>query len=204
MKAIATLAFGIVSSLGACISAASVASIVMAHSEGHSFGRLSAPDLWTTNPVRIDRSKQDYQRLPPAYSSYVTDAPKVVLATRKPNRNPEATAGKLPVLSAAHLNWCAGRYRSFDRATNNYRTYSGQIRTCVSPYTTPQPTEADVTMVSEARGGNSKAAWCAAHYQSYREQDNTYQPYEGQRRDCEIRSAAEIASAGNLGDPRRK
>ncbi|WP_438754518.1 BA14K family protein [Pararhizobium sp. O133] len=34
----------------------------------------------------------------------------------------------------AHLQWCFARYRSFDPVDNTYRAYSGEIRSCVSPY----------------------------------------------------------------------
>lgn len=33
-------------------------------------------------------------------------------------------------------------------------------------------------------GGNSHAAWCYNRYRSYREWDNTFQPYHGPRRQC--------------------
>ena len=34
------------------------------------------------------------------------------------------------------------------------------------------------------RSGNSHAQWCYDHYRSYRAYDNTYQPYNGPRRQC--------------------
>lgn len=33
-------------------------------------------------------------------------------------------------------------------------------------------------------GGNSHAQWCYARYRSYRAYDNTFQPYNGPRRQC--------------------
>lgn len=33
-------------------------------------------------------------------------------------------------------------------------------------------------------GGNAHVNWCANHYRSYRAYDNTYQPYNGPRRQC--------------------
>jgi hypothetical protein len=35
-----------------------------------------------------------------------------------------------------------------------------------------------------AYGGNSHVSWCASRYRSYRAYDNTYQPYNGPRRQC--------------------
>ena len=33
-------------------------------------------------------------------------------------------------------------------------------------------------------GGDAHTRWCYAHYRSYRASDNTYQPYNGPRRQC--------------------
>jgi hypothetical protein len=33
-------------------------------------------------------------------------------------------------------------------------------------------------------GGNAHANWCYSRYRSYRAWDNTYQPYNGPRREC--------------------
>ncbi len=74
MKAIGSLAFGIALSVCASAAAASVASLVLAKpTEPPLLKSASAPDLWTATPVRIDRSQQNYQRLPPVYSTYVTN-----------------------------------------------------------------------------------------------------------------------------------
>ena len=37
-------------------------------------------------------------------------------------------------LSAAHVEWCSRRYRSYDVGDNSYTPYSGGRRPCVSPY----------------------------------------------------------------------
>jgi len=107
MKAIATLAFGIASSAGACIAAASLASLVMADPQPQEVTSLAAPDLWTTSPVRVDLTRQHYQRLPAAYSSYVTEAPKVAVENRQPDTLQAKPEPVRFVLSTAHLQWCA-------------------------------------------------------------------------------------------------
>ena len=33
-------------------------------------------------------------------------------------------------------------------------------------------------------GGNAHVAWCSQRYRSYRAYDNSYQPYNGPRREC--------------------
>ncbi|MDX8466203.1 BA14K family protein [Mesorhizobium sp. VK23B] len=59
---------------------------------------------------------------------------------------PDANAAAQPVgqaptqqarLPAAHLEWCANRYRSYRPEENSYRSYSGELRPCVSPYFDP-------------------------------------------------------------------
>ncbi|AVC46979.1 bA14K family protein (plasmid) [Rhizobium leguminosarum bv. viciae] len=116
MKAIASVAFGILSSVGACVAAASVASYVVADSEPHAFKELAARDLWTTTPVKVDPRQQPYERIPPLYSSYVTEASASMASAARPDsaRPPAELQTPHPRLSAAHLAWCGERYRSFD------------------------------------------------------------------------------------------
>ncbi|RUM25105.1 BA14K family protein [Rhizobium vallis] len=184
MNAVASVAFGIASAVGACIAAASVASHVVADSEPHAFMDLSARDLWTTEPVKIDPRQQHYERIPPLYSSYVTEASAITTSKAKPDsihlpREPQTSQ---PILSTEHLAWCAERYRSFDPATNSYRSYSGEIRECSSPF---QSRVAGTDEHTYTTSNAQAAASCAARYKSYRSEDNTYQPWEGPRRTCD-------------------
>ncbi|MDF0664034.1 MULTISPECIES: BA14K family protein [unclassified Rhizobium] len=184
MKGIASVAFGIVSSVGASIAAASVASYVVADSEPHAFNELAARDLWTTTPVKVDPRQQHYERIPPLYSSYVTDAStRIASAARRDSApTPAEHQTPQPSLSAAHLAWCGERYRSFDPATDSYRSYSGETRECSSPF---QPTVVGAGGVGTKVNAQA-AARCAARYKSYRPEDNTYQPWEGPRRSCDM------------------
>ncbi|MBY5698990.1 BA14K family protein [Rhizobium leguminosarum] len=185
MKAIASVVFGILSSVGACMAAASIASYVVADSEPHAFKDLTSRDLWTTTPVKIDIRQQHYERIPPLYSSYVTEAPAITTFRAKPVSDRPSTAElqtPQPKLSAEHLAWCAQRYRSFDPATNSYRSYSGGTRECSSPFQ-KIVAEADEGVATKVNA--QAAARCAARYRSYRPEDNTYQPWEGPRRSCD-------------------
>lgn len=187
MKAVVSLAFGIASSVGVCTAAASIASVVMS-SQPHSLASLSASDLWTAEPVRIDRSKQDYERLPPALSSYVTDPPKTVRTAVVARHIAPASIPQVDVtagLSVEHLGWCSQRYRSYDPATNQYRSFSGAARSCTSPYRQQEISDATAVNDSAPMAADADAAaWCADRYQSYRPEDNTYQPFAGPRRSC--------------------
>ncbi|WP_245468163.1 MULTISPECIES: BA14K family protein [unclassified Mesorhizobium] len=51
-----------------------------------------------------------------------------------PSEQAPAGQARLP---AAHLEWCANRYRSYRPEENSYRSYSGELRPCVSPYFDP-------------------------------------------------------------------
>ncbi|MDF0697789.1 BA14K family protein [Rhizobium sp. MC63] len=185
MNAIASVAFGIVSSVGACMAAASVASHVVANPEPHAFPELAGSDLWTASPVKIDPRQQHYERIAPLYSSYVTEAPANVASTTTAQPAPPSSEPQTPrpELSLQHLAWCSQRYRSFNPATNSYRSYSGETRECSSPF--------QQNIAESDEGGSTKvnaqaAARCAARYRSYRPEDNSYQPWEGPRRSCEM------------------
>lgn len=36
--------------------------------------------------------------------------------------------------ASRHVRWCEDRYRSYNRRTNTWVAYSGEVRQCVSPY----------------------------------------------------------------------
>lgn len=193
MKALASLGFGIASSVCICIGAASVASLVLAEpTEAPVFKMTSGPDLWTAKPIRIETDRQNYERLPAAYSTYVTNPVPVKVAATKSSPTPESTVANAAVadfqLPQAHLDWCSSRYRSYDPATNTYRSYSGQVRRCASRYASDDVDGERTAQVNPRFAGygmeNLHAAWCAARYRSYRADDNTYQPYGGPRRPC--------------------
>lgn len=181
MKTIASITFAIASAIGACVAAASVASLVMAEPEPHSFTDLAAPEFWTTKPVRVDPATQRYERLAPVLSTYVTDAS----AIRRVKVSDGSTSPRTPhdqrQLSAQHQIWCSQRFRSFDPATNTYRSYGGDVRQCVSPFDQHADDDSE-TVGKSARA--TDAAWCASRYKSYRAEDNTYQPYGKARRPC--------------------
>ncbi|RRH95965.1 BA14K family protein [Mesorhizobium tamadayense] len=142
-------------------------------------------------------------------------------------------------LPAAHLEWCANRYRSYRPEENSYRSYSGELRPCISPYFDPggdstastdgrqsdqlgmndqgevTDDQAEMEGYATTRDGYATTYggppeeispeeqaprdqllgpqfsgdhidYCFSRYQSYRPEDNTYQPYDGgPRRQCE-------------------
>ncbi len=189
MKTIATLAFGIACAVGASLGVASVASVVVTEPQRSERQTLGAPDLWTMTPVKIDRAAKAFERLPPVLSTYASTSVRITKTASAADRTIElltTASGELPTLSGEHLDWCASRYRSFNAETNTYRSFSGETKTCASPFES-QKSASDKYVDQPAQFSSttvSMAAWCAARYQSYRIEDNTYQPYCGQRRPC--------------------
>jgi hypothetical protein len=189
MKTIASLAFGIACAVGASLGVASVTAVVESGSESSPLVTRGASDLWTTTPVKIDRSAQSFERLPAVLSTYASSPVRIArgasLAEQKIVVSMNTADGS-PTLSGDHLDWCASRYRSFDPKTNSYRSFRGEIRTCSSPFES-RSSAPDQYLGQAAQSSplpERVAAWCAARYQSYRLEDNTYQPYGGERRTC--------------------
>ncbi|AZN73926.1 BA14K family protein [Georhizobium profundi] len=96
-------------------------------------------------------------------------------------------------MPAAHVAWCANRYRSYREETNTYRPYSGGEQTCVSPYADEQVGDrsGEAAIQSASISGiasglsASHISDCQSRYRSYRVSDNSYQPYGGgPRRQC--------------------
>lgn len=137
-------------------------------------------ELWTRDARPIDAAAQSYERLPDdpgtkatppqAVTPPVAEAPRMATAdAQQPSGNttaglapdPGATAALPPSAPqaqagppAAHVEWCANRYRSYRPQDNSYRAYSGEMRPCVSPYLDPGRSTSGETIGGEtARGG---------------------------------------------------
>ncbi len=197
MRAIAAMLFGVVSAVGTCVLGAGVATYILAMPDGQQLANLNTPDLWTAAPERVDTLSQKFERVAPLVSAaYPITArvtkPKTDLASNSASGN-TASDSAAASLRNEHEQWCASRYRSYDPASNTYRSYSGQMRSCVSPITSPS-----MEITGSVSGGADHTAWCSTRYSSYRAQDNTYQPYNGPRRACTSpfpeNSGAETAS----------
>ncbi|MER8651904.1 BA14K family protein [Mesorhizobium sp. M0586] len=156
---------------------------------------VSVAELWTRKARPVDNTAQDFERVPPEQSAPAD------IAAREPAQDPArqqpdptVTGAIAPAeLPPPHLAWCASRYRSYDLDDNSYMSYSGQQRTCVSPYLAADrvaPREASYVegagAYAAAGGEPDHVASCFSRYRSYRPEDNSYQPYSGgPRRQCE-------------------
>jgi len=196
MNGLASVAFGIATVVGTVTLAASVASIGMAENTEHGLRGLRDADLWTAEPTRVDPALQTYERLPPALSTYaMADSRRV--AVKRPAAAAPVVADIPPPaieISAEHLNWCASHYRSFDPATNTYRSFQGQVRVCQPPSETSGAAMTSTSSTAADPLANA-AMWCANRYKSYRADDNTYQPYDGPRIKCTSPAEAQTVAA---------
>ncbi|MER8485191.1 BA14K family protein [Mesorhizobium sp. M1322] len=173
----------------------------------------SVAELWPREPRKVDPASQKLERLP------AREVPEVpvdqVPVDQAPAPDPTATASIKPAadeqqaVPAAHVEWCASRYRSYRPSDDHYTSYSGEQRPCISPYLdagaakrVAQPADESANYVEATErwsiDGNVPAdetggAWlppdhieyCFSRYRSYRPEDNTYQPYSGgPRRQC--------------------
>jgi hypothetical protein len=176
---------------------------------------------WTSQAQRVDVANQDFERLPAATQPYDqasadtvrSSAQRVDVASAEPltfaSLEAEQDEGS-QIASAAHLDWCHGRYRSYRESDNTYQPYSGGRKECVSPHmaeTTGNAGQALAVLAGEREQGRNHGAMlgyadetrqpradyasshindCFARYRSYRPSDNTYQPYGGgPRRQCQ-------------------
>ncbi|RUW88209.1 BA14K family protein [Mesorhizobium sp. M7A.F.Ca.US.010.02.1.1] len=162
---------------------------------------VSVAELWTKKALPVNKAGQGLERLPAA-----PPAPTDISA--KPQQTPPdptvtgAIAPKATDLPRPHLAWCASRYRSYHPDDNSYRSYSGQLRPCISPYlqAAGQPVPlvagdgdengAGLGVYVADGGGEALSAdhvdYCFSRYRSYRPEDNSYQPYSGgPRRQCQ-------------------
>jgi len=171
---------------------------------------------FTATPKKVNAAEQNYHRIPSRLPADTLSESQVAELVRQgevddvqpidamtttsisDRKAPEAT------LSNEHVAWCSQRYRSYRKEDNSYTSYSGRSRECVSPYSDTiahadeGPSYLEASVVGSpgkmshhdgaAAGGvdSDHIASCFARYNSYRVEDNTYQPYGGgPRRLCD-------------------
>lgn len=185
MKTIASIVFLIAGVVASGIAGMKLANAVVTAANPHPFANLSGAPLWTSTPVRVASEAAKMERLPALYSTYALAATRP--QPRQTNDSTDVSPGAGPPekekrLSSVvnHLNWCASKYRSFDAATNSYRSFDGDRKLWEQPDTAIEQQQATISSTA-----SDAADWCANRYKSYRASDNTYQPlYGGARRTC--------------------
>lgn len=170
----------------------------------------SVADLWAKDPRPVNPASQRLERLPARpvpvrtlevdRSSKPTDAAAASTTDITATGSIQPPAEEQQTLPAAHVEWCASRYRSYRPDDNHYTSYSGQQRPCISPYLGAADDgsyfEASDTSSVEGYAPSDEPGaaelsfdhvqYCFSRYRSYRPEDNSYQPYSGgPRRQCE-------------------
>lgn len=169
----------------------------------HGLADINAPSLWTVQPVKVDRSAQQFERLPPlnVRSQEIRHAQAASDDGRKTQAidvadDSRAAVDHTLVTGAveastnadrqAALEWCRNRYRSYRAADNSYQPYNGSRRQCQPPFVAHIETSDGAPLAEEAaaHGDDLHGEWCADRYRSYDARDNTYRSYGGRRRTC--------------------
>ncbi|OBQ73899.1 BA14K family protein [Mesorhizobium loti] len=203
MKAVLALVAGFVLTLAVFASGLAFAAwLILAKPVHQARPTDSVSQLWTKDAQPVDKAAPALERVAAA------QPPAPDAAARVQSVDPTKTAAVAPGadeqqarLPAAHVSWCADRYRSYNPDDNSYMSYSGQQRPCVSPYldnsadagqAAQQPDEVSydeggaAPLVATADLSDDHVQSCFNRYRSYRPDDNSYQPYSGgPRRQCE-------------------
>ncbi|MGK6315980.1 BA14K family protein [Neorhizobium sp. DT-125] len=165
---------------------------VIAEPEPHRLANMDTPDLWTSKPKPIDTSKQHYERVPPGTPSASIAAD----AERKPDAQMPGQA-PAPQSAAAAPNAGAENTEIDDIVTGSVdpKPPARMDARAADIGNPPQP----APMVSPAH-----AEWCYARYRSYRVEDNSYQPYNGLRRQCRPPGTRPDVAAVSSEDPQQR
>ena len=202
MKAVLALVGGFVLTLAVFASGLAFAAWLIVAKPAHQAKPAdSVSQLWTKDAQPVDKAAQGLERVAAAQPAAPDAAARVQAPDPTDTGAVAPDAGEQQArLPAAHVSWCADRYRSYNPDDNSYRSYSGQQRPCVSPYldavaadqAAQQPAEVSyvesgaASLVATAELSDDHVQSCFSRYRSYRPEDNSYQPYSGgPRRQCE-------------------
>lgn len=154
----------------------------------HEFASLDSQPLWTSEIKRVDVAQQTYERVPGA------PMPDTLVAKAASPDRDAGMPGSANGIAAAQNDeaeievavqqWCSARYRSYDAADNTYQPYGGGPR---KPCAAPEELTSSVQQAALQPASpvlDDHARWCNNRYNSYRVEDNTYQPFSGGRKQC--------------------
>jgi hypothetical protein len=201
MKALLGIVSGFVLTLAVFASGLAFAAWIIAAKPVRQQAKLgsSVVDLWTRDARPVKTAQQPFERIP-AEQPKVPDASAMAkgstdtVATSAVGQSSTGQTEAKTELPAAHVEWCASRYRSYQPENNTYRSYTGRQRPCISPYVdvNAQPLDARYVEASYASTNGYASTTedrlqlspdhvenCFSRYRSYRPEDNTYQPISG-------------------------
>ena len=152
MKAALSIAVGFGLTLIVFFAGAASTAYLLAAPSVHGELDPDQSELWTATPKVVQQAaSQPFRRIPvrvadPAPASAAgseaamaeAELPDTGLDLTPTAAVGPQTGGEAPSLpaelSAAHVEWCANRYRSYRPRDNSYTPYSGGRRTCMSPF----------------------------------------------------------------------
>lgn len=127
--------------------------------EPHRFTGLDIKDLWTSEPMRIDRSAQNLERLPPRYASHV--------AMNGPDL--QSTDRVIEITDARELS------------------NVGEVEMTETSDARLMTAGTDDAGISSMSMNRERVMACMESYRSYRVSNNTFQPYGGGPREpCQL------------------
>lgn len=143
--------------------------------------------LWTLEPTRIDVASQTLDRVPgdvmPADLIAQSQGEKKEVLGARMSDGENSASLKQSEFSVAAQAWCSARYRSYNSQDNTYQPFSGGARkACEAPeeFSSATQVASDATQPLSS----DHARWCSNRYNSYRVEDNSYQPFSGARKKC--------------------
>ncbi|HTO34124.1 MAG TPA: BA14K family protein [Pararhizobium sp.] len=202
--------------LSVTVAAGSVLAIpaVLPDAEPSTLNSMDISSLWTARPIKIDPSKQHFERLParpvpqqetadalPVLDGIVTSAVSSGMIWSAPagSDDYDQEPAGLPTDSVdmARIAWCSERYRSYRASDNTFQPYTGARRPCEPPVTMavqeliteakPRPgnlPQHASNTVENADTQDAHLQWCFSRYRSFDPADNTYRAYSGEIRSC--------------------
>ncbi|MCJ8510063.1 BA14K family protein [Rhizobium lemnae] len=161
---------------------------------------MSAPELWTTQPVVVNDTSA-YERVPGVQYAEVKpaeDSVKLMAGSRALPAQSEILkeAVAAPKVDIAGIDACSNRYRSYRVEDNTYQPFDGgPRRLCFlrnDGSETANASEGQVyasgAVMDDSRdpvaASSTHAEWCSARYRSYDVSTNSYQPFSSGRRTC--------------------
>lgn len=162
MKIFLAIASGFVLTLAIFVTGAATAvSLLSSKPVTEHLASLDATSLWTSEPVRVDTARQDFERLPAQPVSRVAEA------------SPSSSGS--PREDAA-----SDEDISFDEDV----AVDMMTTAAIEPDSDPSIEEDYALRQDTAELAAAHVEWCSNRYRSYSPRDNSYNPYRGGRREC--------------------
>lgn len=164
--------------------------------------------IWTSQPIRIDRNKQNFERLSATLVTRPETATGSIVSENMPKKarltaqfvyytdqnganDVVADAGEEMMQNSDRdlITACGKRYSSYRVSDNTFQPYHGSRRPCETVVTASLhgSTNGDQlasNALEDLAVDEEHVQWCFARYRSYNPDDNTFRAFSGQIRTC--------------------